>query len=91
MYDAERDEVAPFEDFMGSHGGLGGPQTHPFAVIPADWGEPPRRSSAWKRCTRRCAAGSARSAERASAAQAPGTRALTIQVDAGACSWPPLS
>ena len=41
MYDPERDEVAPFEDFMGSHGGLGGPQTHPFAVIPAHWGEPP--------------------------------------------------
>jgi len=41
MYDRERDEVAPFEEFMGSHGGLGGPQTHPFAVIPAAWAEPP--------------------------------------------------
>jgi uncharacterized membrane protein YvlD (DUF360 family) len=41
MYDPNTDEVAPFEEFMGSHGGLGGPQTRPFAVVPADWSEPP--------------------------------------------------
>ena len=40
MYDPDADEVAPFEEFMGSHGGLGGPQTKPFAVVPADWSEP---------------------------------------------------
>jgi uncharacterized membrane protein YvlD (DUF360 family) len=40
MYDPACDEVAPFEEFMGSHGGLGGPQTKPFAVVPADWSEP---------------------------------------------------
>ncbi len=40
-YDAELEEVAPFEEFMGSHGGLGGPQTHPFAVIPSQWSDPP--------------------------------------------------
>jgi uncharacterized membrane protein YvlD (DUF360 family) len=40
MYDATAMEVAPFEEFMGSHGGLGGPQTRPFAVVPADWSEP---------------------------------------------------
>jgi uncharacterized membrane protein YvlD (DUF360 family) len=40
MYDPAIDEVAPFEEFMGSHGGLGGPQTHPFAVIPAGWSDP---------------------------------------------------
>jgi uncharacterized membrane protein YvlD (DUF360 family) len=40
VYDADADAVAPFEEFMGSHGGLGGPQTHPFAVVPADWREP---------------------------------------------------
>jgi hypothetical protein len=40
MYDPDADEVAPFEEFMGSHGGLGGPQTRPFAVVPADWSEP---------------------------------------------------
>jgi uncharacterized membrane protein YvlD (DUF360 family) len=40
MYDPAVDEVAPFEDFMGSHGGLGGPQMHPFAVVPSNWREP---------------------------------------------------
>jgi hypothetical protein len=40
MYDPTSEEVAPFEEFMGSHGGLGGPQTRPFAVIPSDWTEP---------------------------------------------------
>jgi hypothetical protein len=25
---------------MGSHGGLGGPQMHPFAVVPTEWPEP---------------------------------------------------
>jgi uncharacterized membrane protein YvlD (DUF360 family) len=40
MYDPRTDEVAPFEEFMGSHGGLGGPQTKPFAVVPVDWSEP---------------------------------------------------
>lgn len=39
MYDPSTNEVAPFEEFMGSHGGLGGPQTRPFAVVPADWSE----------------------------------------------------
>jgi uncharacterized membrane protein YvlD (DUF360 family) len=41
MYDPSANEVAPFEEFMGSHGGLGGPQTRPFAVVPAEWSEPP--------------------------------------------------
>jgi uncharacterized membrane protein YvlD (DUF360 family) len=41
MYDPDAGEVAPFEEFMGSHGGLGGPQTRPFAVVPADWSELP--------------------------------------------------
>ncbi len=40
MYDPDADEVAPFEEFMGSHGGLGGPQTRPFAVVPVAWSEP---------------------------------------------------
>jgi len=40
MYDPHSDEVAPFEEFMGSHGGLGGPQTKPFAVVPVVWSEP---------------------------------------------------
>ena len=39
MYDAEANEIAPFEEFMGSHGGLGGWQSHPFALVPAGWSE----------------------------------------------------
>jgi hypothetical protein len=40
MYDPDANEVAPFEEFMGSHGGLGGWQSHPFALVPSDWSEP---------------------------------------------------
>ncbi len=40
MYDPDSDEVAPFVEFMGSHGGLGGPQTRPFAVVPSEWSGP---------------------------------------------------
>src|SRR5262249_12924444 len=40
VYDPETGEIAPFEEFMGSHGGLGGPQMHPFAVVPAQWSDP---------------------------------------------------
>jgi hypothetical protein len=39
-YDERTEEVAPFEEFMGSHGGLGGPQTRPFALVPSDWSDP---------------------------------------------------
>lgn len=39
--DADADEVAPFEEFMGSHGGLGGSQSHPFAVVPSAWSQEP--------------------------------------------------
>ena len=40
VFDAAANEVAPFEEFMGSHGGLGGWQTRPFALVPADWNAP---------------------------------------------------
>jgi hypothetical protein len=40
VYDPESGEIAPFEEFMGSHGGLGGPQMKPFAVIPDQWSDP---------------------------------------------------
>ncbi len=39
-YDVERDEVAAFESQVGSHGGLGGPQTRPFLLYPADLSDP---------------------------------------------------
>jgi uncharacterized membrane protein YvlD (DUF360 family) len=39
-YDPVTDEVGPFEEFMGSHGGLGGPQMRPLAVVPVSWSQP---------------------------------------------------
>ena len=39
-YWAETDEIAAFEELVGSHGGVGGPQSHPFACFPADLGWP---------------------------------------------------
>jgi hypothetical protein len=38
-YLPDQDEIVPFEEFMGSHGGLGGAQMHPFAVVPSSWSE----------------------------------------------------
>jgi hypothetical protein len=40
IYEPASGEVAPFEEFMGSHGGLGGAQARPFAVVPTVWSEP---------------------------------------------------
>jgi hypothetical protein len=37
QYDAELGEVAAFEELIGSHGGLGGPQTEPFILHPVEW------------------------------------------------------
>jgi hypothetical protein len=39
-YDPETDEVYAFEEQVGSHGGLGGPQTHPFVLHPAELSPP---------------------------------------------------
>ncbi len=37
LYDPEFDEVAAFEELIGSHGGLGGPQTRPLILHPTEW------------------------------------------------------
>ena len=37
LYDPEKDEVAAFEELVGSHGGLGGAQSQPFIVHPVEW------------------------------------------------------
>jgi uncharacterized membrane protein YvlD (DUF360 family) len=37
FYDPEKDEVAAFEELVGSHGGLGGNQTSPFVMFPSGW------------------------------------------------------
>ena len=36
-YWPETDEVAAFEELVGSHGGMGGGQSFPFAMVPAEW------------------------------------------------------
>jgi len=35
-YDPDLEEVCAFEDQVSSHGGLGGPQTHPFLLYPRE-------------------------------------------------------
>jgi uncharacterized membrane protein YvlD (DUF360 family) len=37
LYDPESDEVAAFEELVGSHGGLGGNQTKAFIMFPVEW------------------------------------------------------
>ena len=37
QYDPNLGEVAAFEELIGSHGGLGGPQTEPFILHPVEW------------------------------------------------------
>jgi uncharacterized membrane protein YvlD (DUF360 family) len=39
-YWRDSDEVAAFEQLVGSHGGMGGTQSFPFALVPADWDLP---------------------------------------------------
>lgn len=36
-YWPETDEVAAFEQLVGSHGGMGGAQSFPFALVPSEW------------------------------------------------------
>ena len=50
-YDPELDEVAAFEHQVGSHGALGGPQTHPFVLHPTDLAHRTDRSSVHPPCT----------------------------------------
>jgi uncharacterized membrane protein YvlD (DUF360 family) len=37
FYDPKTEEVAAFEELVGSHGGLGGNQSLPFLLFPAQW------------------------------------------------------
>ncbi|MCA9382497.1 phage holin family protein, partial [Candidatus Dojkabacteria bacterium] len=34
LYDKKTEEVAAFEELVGSHGGIGGPQSFPFILYP---------------------------------------------------------
>ena len=40
--DVETGDVFAFEELVGSHGGLGGAQSFPFLLMPADWPAPER-------------------------------------------------
>lgn len=40
MYDKEKNEVAAFEELVGSHGGVGGEQSYPFILHPSKWNIP---------------------------------------------------
>jgi uncharacterized membrane protein YvlD (DUF360 family) len=42
MYDPETEEVAAFEELVGNHGGLGGPQREPFVLYPASFDPGPQ-------------------------------------------------
>ena len=42
MWDPQTEEVAAFEHLVGSHGGLGGEQTHPFVLYPSGLPAPAR-------------------------------------------------
>jgi putative membrane protein len=37
FYDPKKNEVAAFEELIGSHGGLGGDQSKPFIMHPSEW------------------------------------------------------
>jgi uncharacterized membrane protein YvlD (DUF360 family) len=37
---ADVDEVAAFEELVGSHGGMGGEQSYPFVLVPSEWEQP---------------------------------------------------
>ena len=39
-YDAGKQQVYAFEELVGSHGGMGGPQSFPFILLPQDWAVP---------------------------------------------------
>jgi hypothetical protein len=51
MLDPSTDEVAAFEELIGSHGGLGGWQTQASLVYPATWPSPMARCTVPRRCT----------------------------------------
>ncbi len=39
-FEPETGEVSAFEELIGSHGGMGGPQTAAFLMIPSQWRPP---------------------------------------------------
>ena len=39
-YWTQTQEVAAFEELVGSHGGMGGPQAFPFVLAPSEFEQP---------------------------------------------------
>ena len=62
MYDPVAGEVAAFKELVGSHGGLGGTQTQPFMLLPANWKLRQRPLWALRPCTTHLRAGSSQDA-----------------------------
>ena len=62
FYDPALETGCAFEELISFHGGIGGPQTRPFILHPAELAAARRaRSSAPPPCTRSCSAGGASS------------------------------
>ena len=74
FYDPELDEGCAFEELISFHGGIGGPQTRPFILHPAQSrGAARARSSAPPACTA-SSPGWRRQLQAATNARRPGTR-----------------
>jgi hypothetical protein len=71
-YWEELDEVAAFEELVGSHGGMGGGQAHPFVLRPADLPWPQEPVVGARNVHRSSAPGSSRSADAYKAIEPPG-------------------
>ena len=91
LWDEQTGEVAAFEELVGSHGGLGGDQTRPFLLYPADLPDPVGEISAPRRCTGSCAAGWRTSATwpRQSDLIVPGGTTLPVVLQGGPCHADP--
>jgi uncharacterized membrane protein YvlD (DUF360 family) len=64
-YWTDTDEVAAFEELVGSHGGMGGEQSYPFVLAPSEWQIPADSvvgAESMHRHLRRCLAGLGHSA-----------------------------
>jgi hypothetical protein len=80
-YWADLDEVAAFEELVGSHGGMGGGQAHPFVCFPADlpWpDEPPVGADAVHRIFRSWLAGLGQTAYAETLSPGASTRTETV-------------
>jgi uncharacterized membrane protein YvlD (DUF360 family) len=99
-YDPALEEVAAFEELVGSHGGFGGPQVRPFILAPADLpydGEPVVGAPAVHKLLVRWAdslgvgpksgATDAPLTEAATSARAPGIKVIAVLTGLTALLW----